>query len=157
MRVSVRSAYWTSSSVLRRYVAPGVFLSPKSGRRSHTSASMERPYRFQAIRVSRLFQYYTVEAFWQEVEEGGYEFMASRPLDLGWMTKQWMVSQKLGTYTELIETAVTHRLREPNQSYIDSGAVLSPAQLREGAEQMAAVCTFAGYPYVSVPAVQSID
>src|SRR5712691_2113248 len=61
MRVSVRSAYWTSSSVLRRYVAPGVFLSPKSGRRSHTSASMERPYRFQAIRVSRLFQYYGFE------------------------------------------------------------------------------------------------
>ena len=47
MCVSVRSAYWTSSSVLKRYVALGVFLSPKSGRRYHTSASMERPYRFE--------------------------------------------------------------------------------------------------------------
>src|SRR5215471_1000637 len=57
MRVSVRSACWTSSSVSRRYVAPGVCLSPKSGRRYHASAYMERPYRFQAIRVGRLFQY----------------------------------------------------------------------------------------------------
>src|SRR5215470_6299135 len=60
MRVSVRSACWTSSSVSRRYVAPGVFLSPKSGRRYHTSAYMERPYRFQSIRVGRLFQYYGI-------------------------------------------------------------------------------------------------
>src|SRR5712691_6415150 len=60
MRVSVRSACWTSSSVSRRYVAPGVFLSPKSGRRYHTSAYMERLYRFQSIRVGRLFQYYGV-------------------------------------------------------------------------------------------------
>jgi hypothetical protein len=98
-----------------------------------------------------------VEAFWREVEEGGYEFMASRPLDLEWMAKRWMTSKKLGTYAELIETAVTHRLRETNQSYIDSGAVLSPAQLREGAEQIAAVCTFAGRPSIAVPADQSMD
>jgi hypothetical protein len=75
-----------------------------------------------------------VEAFWQAVEEGGYEFMASRPLDLEWMVKQRIASKKLGTYVELIETAVTYRLRETNQSYIDSGAVLSPERLREGAE-----------------------
>src|SRR5215831_2344600 len=60
MRVRVRSACWTSSSVSRRYVAPSVFLSPKSGRRYHTSAYMERPYRFQSIRVGRLFQYYEI-------------------------------------------------------------------------------------------------
>jgi hypothetical protein len=39
-------------------VAPGVFLSPKSGRRYHASAYPERPYRFQSIRVGQLFQYY---------------------------------------------------------------------------------------------------
>ena len=98
-----------------------------------------------------------VEAFWQEVEEGGYEFMASRPLDLEWMAKQWVASKKLGTYSELIETAVTRRLRETNQSYIDSGAVLSPVQLRAGAEQIAAACTFSGRPYVLVTADESMD
>jgi hypothetical protein len=98
-----------------------------------------------------------VEAFWQEVEEGGYEFMAGRPLDVEWMAKQWVASKKLGTYSELIETAVTHRLRETNQSYIDSGAVLSPAQLRAGAEQIAAACTFSGRPYVLVTAGESMD
>jgi hypothetical protein len=98
-----------------------------------------------------------VEAFWQAVEEGGYEFMASRPLDLEWMAKQWVASKKLGTYAELVETAVTHRLRETNQSYIDSGAVLSPAQLREGAEQIAAACTFSGRPYVSVAEDEPMD
>ena len=83
--------------------------------------------------------------------------MASRPLDLEWMAKQWMSSKKLGTYSELIETAVTHRLREINQSYIDSGAVLSPAQLRAGAEQIAATCTFSGRPHVLVTAGESMD
>ena len=82
--------------------------------------------------------------------------MASRPLDLEWMAKQWVARQTLGTYAELIETAVTYRLRETNQSYIDSGAVLSPAQLREGAEQIAAACTFSGCSYVLVTEDASI-
>lgn len=97
------------------------------------------------------------EAFWKEVEEGGYEFMASRPLDLEWMAKRWIASKKLGIYSELIETVVTHRLCETNQSYIDSGAVLSPAQLREGAEQIAAACTFSGRPYVLVTDAEPMD
>src|SRR5262245_38846721 len=37
---SVRSACWTSSSVSRRHVAPGVFFSPKSGQRYHASVYM---------------------------------------------------------------------------------------------------------------------
>ena len=83
--------------------------------------------------------------------------MASRPLDLEWMAKQWVASRRLGTYAELIETAVTHRLRETNQSYIDSGAVLSSAQLREGTEQIAAACMFSGRPYVSVTEDEPMD
>src|SRR5262249_10675727 len=110
-----------------------------------------------AKRLAEAYGARPVEAFWQEVEEGGYEFMASRPLDLEWMAKQWLASKRLGTYSELIETAVTHRLRETNQSYIDSGAVLSSVQLREGAERIAAACTFSGRSYVLVTADESMD
>jgi hypothetical protein len=98
-----------------------------------------------------------VDDFWQAVVEGGYEFMASRPLDLEWMAKQWVAHKNLGTYADLIETAITYRLRETNQNYVDSGAVLSPAQLREGAEQTAAACTFSGRPYVLVTACTLMD
>lgn len=36
-----------------------------------------------------------VEDFWQAVEEGGYEFMASRPLDLEWMVKHGLPTRSL--------------------------------------------------------------
>src|SRR5262249_37328665 len=61
MRVSVRSACWTSSSVSRRCVEPGGSLFHKSGRGYHASVYTERPYRFQSLRVNQLFQYYKVK------------------------------------------------------------------------------------------------
>jgi hypothetical protein len=38
--------------------------------------------------------------------------MASRPLDLEWMAKQWAAHKQLGTYAERIATAVPYCLRE---------------------------------------------
>ena len=98
-----------------------------------------------------------VEAFWKAVEDGGYEFMATRPLDLEWMAKRWASAKKLGTYSEVIEAALVQRLSEKNQSYIDLGAVLSRDQLRQGAEQFAAACIFCGRHYVLVNAGASTD
>ena len=98
-----------------------------------------------------------VEAFWGAVEDGGYEFMATRPLDLEWMAKRWASANTLGTYSELIEAALIQRLSETNQSYIDSGAVLSRDQLRQGAEQIAAACIFCGRPYVLINPGASTD
>jgi len=98
-----------------------------------------------------------VEAFWGAVEDGGYEFMATRPLDLEWMAKRWAAVNTLGTYSELIEAAVIQRLSETNQSYIDSGAVLSRDRLRQGAEQVAAACIFCGRPYVLINSGASTD
>ena len=91
-----------------------------------------------------------VDVFWSEVIDGGYEFMATRPLDLEWMAKSWSVAKRLGSYSELIELAVSNRLTEFNPSYIESRAVLSPDRLRLGAEQVAAACVFSGRPYVLV-------
>lgn len=98
-----------------------------------------------------------VEAFWGAVEDGGYEFMATRPRDLEWMVKRWVSANTLGTYSDLIEAALIQRLSETNQSYIDSGAVLSRDQLRQGAEQIAAACIFCGRPYVLINPGASTD
>lgn len=91
-----------------------------------------------------------VDAFWKQVEEGGYEFLATRPLDLQWMAIRWKHTQTLGSYIELLEGAVTERLTEKNPNYVTAGAVLSRQQLREGAEKLAAACVFSGRAYVQV-------
>jgi hypothetical protein len=103
-----------------------------------------------AKRVAEVFGVTSVGAFWREVEEGGYEFLATRPLDLGWLAVRWNQTQALGSYSELLEAAVTHRLTETNPSYVASQAVLSRAQLREGAEQLAAACIFSSRAYIQV-------
>lgn len=91
-----------------------------------------------------------VEAFWQEVEDGDYEFLASRPLDLQWMAARWRDAGRLGSFADLIESAVANRLVERNPGYEDAGAVLSPDQLRNGAETLAAASVFSGSAYVQV-------
>jgi hypothetical protein len=101
-----------------------------------------------AKKLAERFGVKSVESFWREVEEGGYDFLATRPLDLQWLSALWKQSQTLGTYSELLEAAVTNRLTEFNQSYVLSKAVLSRAQLREGAEQLAAACILSGCTYI---------
>jgi hypothetical protein len=103
-----------------------------------------------AKRLAGLFGVTSVPAFWREVEEGGYQFLATRPLDLQWLAFRWNKTGTLGAYSELLETAVTHRLTEMNPGYVASNAVLSPDQLRDGAEQLAAACIFSGRAYIQV-------
>jgi NACHT domain. len=103
-----------------------------------------------ARRLAVAFGATPVDAFWKQVEDGDYEFLATRPLDLEWLVDHWKQDQSLGTYSELLESAVTHRLTEKNPSYVRSDAVLSRAQLREGAEWLAAACVFSGRAYVQV-------
>lgn len=92
-----------------------------------------------------------IDALWREVIEGGYLFMATRPLDLEWMVRRWEKAGKLGTYSELIENAVEERLNERNPGYREAGQVLSPKQLRAGAEALAAACVFSNLSHVGLP------
>ena len=101
-----------------------------------------------AKKLAERFGVIPVEPFWHQVEEGGYDFLATRPLDLQWLSALWKQRQTLGTYSELLEAAVTNRLTEFNQSYVASKAVLSRAQRREGAEQLAAACVLSGCAYI---------
>jgi len=87
--------------------------------------------------------------FWDAVEDGDYEFMATRPLDLGWMVNLWNGRRSLGTYLQLIETNVANRLTELNPSYKQAVASPSSDMLRDGAEQLAAATEFSGRPFVS--------
>lgn len=75
--------------------------------------------------------------------------LATRPLDLDWMVGVWKAKGCLGTYRELIEGSVANRLLETNPSYRASDAVLSPAQLRQGAELLAAATELSGRAYIS--------
>lgn len=88
-------------------------------------------------------------AFWSAIEDGDYEFMATRPLDLGWMVNLWNVKHGLGSYLELLDANVSNRLRDVNPSYQQAGASLSLDMLQSGAEQLAAASEFSGQPFVS--------
>ncbi|VWD09236.1 hypothetical protein [Burkholderia lata] len=88
------------------------------------------------------------QEFWVAVRDGEYEHLATRPLDLRWMVEVWKAKRSLGTYRELIEGSVANRLIDTNPSYQVSGAVLSPEQLREGAELLAAATELSGRAYI---------
>jgi hypothetical protein len=103
--------------------------------------------------AKQLAGHYGVQAineFWEAVEDGAYEFLASRPLDLKWMASRWNSAGKLGTFMELLEDAVTNRLREQNAGYVDAGVALSPDQLRSGVEALAAASVLSGNAYFQV-------
>lgn len=87
--------------------------------------------------------------FWEAVEAGDYEHMATRPLDLGWMVNLWNRDRNLGTYLQLIDTNVSNRLTDVNPSYQQAGAVLSLDMLRNGAEQLAAATEFSVRPFIA--------
>ncbi len=103
-----------------------------------------------AKRLAAYFGVVPVDAFWQEVVDGNYRFLATRPLDLEWMAVRWQHAGKLGSYAEIIEAAVTNRLVEKNSGYVDAGAVLSSDQLRRGAESLAVASILSGASYLQV-------
>lgn len=96
----------------------------------------------EARRCAEAFALQDVELFWSAVEDGDYEFMATRPLDLHWMVSLWNQQKTLGFYRDLIEVNITNRLREFNDSYEAAGEVLSVDQLRSGAVALAAAAEF---------------
>lgn len=108
----------------------------------------------------RCARYYKLEdelGFWSAVEEGDYEFMASRPLDLQWMVKLWNQRKVLGTYAELIEANVIERLREPNDLYHHARRSLAEARLREGATELAAAMEFGNVPFIAVRQTSAVE
>lgn len=104
--------------------------------------SLEPLSKAEATRYADALGVVDVIAFWGAVEDGGHEFMATRPLDLQWMVALWNARRSLGTYQELIEANIANRLTEVNSSYQAEGAVLSMDQLRTGAEELAAATEF---------------
>lgn len=108
----------------------------------------------------RCARYYKLEdeaKFWNAVDEGDYEFMASRPLDLQWMVKLWNQRRVLGTYAELIEANIVERFRERNELYRHSKRSLAEARLREGATQLAAAMEFGGIPFIAVKDTSALE
>jgi hypothetical protein len=103
----------------------------------------------EAKRLAMAFGIGDVDTFWQSVEIGGYEFMASRPLDLKWMTDFWKAYGRFGSLTEMMKTSIQQRLLETNPNHERSDWVLSPASLLNGAELLAAVCTLSGRPFIA--------
>ncbi|MES2952424.1 MAG: hypothetical protein V4858_28185 [Pseudomonadota bacterium] len=103
----------------------------------------------EAKRLADAFAVQDANAFWNAVSDGSYAFMATRPLDLGWMVRLWNEQRNLGTYLELIEFNIENRLTELNSNYIAVGAVLSLDRLREGSEELAAAAELSGRAYIA--------
>lgn len=106
--------------------------------------------RKEAMRCGRHFGLQDEVAFWAAVDDGDYDFMASRPLDLRWMVELWNQRRTLGTYTELIEANIGARLSEVNPSYQQAGKALSEEQLRTGVTELAAAAEFGGCAFMAV-------
>lgn len=111
--------------------------------------SLEPLSKTEAARFADALGVVEVDEFWGAVEDGSYEFMATRPLDLQWMVALWNTQRSLGTYQELIEANIANRLTELNLSYQSENAVLSLDQLRAGAEELAAATEFSSRPFIS--------
>jgi hypothetical protein len=111
--------------------------------------SLEPLSKSEAKRLAEAFDVQEANAFWDTVSDGSYEFMATRPLDLGWMVRLWNEKRSLGTYRDLIEFNIENRLTEVNPSYLAEGAVLSQDQLREGSEELAAAAELSGRAYIA--------
>lgn len=103
-----------------------------------------------AYRCARYYKLQDEPGFWSAVDEGDYEFMASRPLDLQWMVRLWNQRRVLGTSAELIEASISERLREPNELYRHARRSLAEARLREGAIELASAMEFGGLPFIAV-------
>jgi hypothetical protein len=83
--------------------------------------------------------------------------MATRPLDLGWMVRRWQRAGTLGRYGELIENGMVERLADRNSGYREAGVLLSPDQLRTGAEALAAACVFSNCESVALSEQEDLE
>jgi hypothetical protein len=106
--------------------------------------------RRQAEILAEAFQVDEPPKFWAAVDDGCYEYMATRPQDLQWMVAYWNNHDELGTYLELLDRYVTNQLTEFNPHYQSANVVLSTDRLRFGAERLAAAMEFSGKPFVSI-------
>lgn len=106
--------------------------------------SMDPLSNSEARRCAAAFGLQDEPQFWMAVANGDYEFMATRPLDLGWMVAIWNQSRTFGAYHELIATNISNRLRDSNTIYETAGEVLSASKLLEGASTLAATAEFGG-------------
>jgi hypothetical protein len=111
--------------------------------------SLDPLSRSEASKLAEAFSVVDAPTFWAAIDDGHYDYMATRPLDLRWMVSLWNQKGSLGTYLELIEGNVANRLTETNPSYQTSGAVLSLDQLRRGAEELAASSVFSGRAFIT--------
>lgn len=125
----------------------------------HESAGREEPaafvvtlaplHRVQAKRCAQHFGLIDPSAFWDAVDNGHYQFMACRPLDLRWMVSLWNSRKRLGTYRELLEAYIGACIDDVNPSYQQAGKVLSRERLLDGAARLAAAAEFGGQAYIS--------
>lgn len=104
----------------------------------------------EARRCARHFDVRDEAAFWNAIQVGAYDFMASRPLDLRWMVDLWNAKGRFGTYMELMEANINARINEANPSYQQAGRSLPKAVLRNGATRIAAAAEFGGHTFISV-------
>jgi hypothetical protein len=123
---------------------------PAEGIEELTVVTLDALSGAEARQCARHFGLADEAGFWTAVDEGDYDFMASRPLDLRWMVELWNQRRVFGTYAELIEANLSARLNDINPSYEQAGKVLSDARLREGAIELAAAMEFGGYSYITV-------
>ena len=112
--------------------------------------SLDPLSRTEAERLAIHFQVIEPKKFWSAVDDGDYEFMITRPLDLNRMVGQWNKKGALGTYLELMEENVSNRLTETNANYESDNTNLSPEKLRTGVELLAAVTEFSGRSFLSI-------
>lgn len=103
----------------------------------------------EALKLAVALDVNAPSAFWAAIEDGQFEYMATRPLDLGWMVGLWNRKGSLGSYIELLEENIANRLTETNPGYHASNAVLPQDQLRRGAEELAAESEFSGRAFVA--------
>jgi hypothetical protein len=113
--------------------------------------------REEAQRCAQNFGLQDEAAFWAAVDDGDYEFMASRPLDLRWMVELWNQRRVLGTYTELIDANIGARLSEVNPHYQQAGKALADVQLRDGAAELAAAAEFGAFPFIALRQTSPVE
>ena len=103
----------------------------------------------EAKRLADAFAVQEPLRFWASVDDGGYEFIASRPLDLRWLVEHWNIKRELGIFRDLLENSAANRLAEFNPNYVAAGVVPSSDRLRAGAERLAAAAELSGRAYVA--------
>lgn len=118
--------------------------------------SLDPLSRPEAFKLAEAFSVEDTPAFWAAIDDGQYDYMATRPLDLRWMVSLWNQKGSLGTYLELIDGNIANRLTETNPSYQTTNTVIALDQLRRGAEELAAASVFSGRAFVEAASIWTL-